>query len=257
MNCDFASGEPIGGIARRHPGSIAVFDRLAIDYCCHGGDSLAEACARASVPLEAVLAALDEVVPVGSRRGQGRMAEGATDCIDPSGLSTAALCDAIEAVFHRRAREALERLPRLLDRVKSAHGASEPAVAELAAIAGELRDEMLEHMVREERVLFPWIRRLASETTVHVGPPWSVRRPIDCMVHDHLSVAAAFERIRALAPRLAPIAATCATMAALLELLEEFERETRHHVHLENNVLFVDAVRAESHRADAAGRARA
>ena len=44
------------------PQAIRVFEKLGIDYCCGGGRSLSEACARIKTPVEQVLSSLSRVV---------------------------------------------------------------------------------------------------------------------------------------------------------------------------------------------------
>lgn len=231
---------PIGEFARTHPEHLAALDRLRIDYCCHGKETIRDACTRAGVAADALAQAL---------RDAPAAAAGAPERPDPASLGMSALCDEIVSHYHASARTTLERLCALADRVEAAHGARDPAVGRLVAIVRGLREEMHEHMVREEKVLFPWIRRLESPRSILSGPPWSVKRPIGCMMHDHDEMAAAFEEVRRLAPRLAGIRAGCATTASLLDALGGFELETRRHVHAENNILFPAAVRAEAGRA--------
>lgn len=230
---------PIGAIAREHPEFIQVFDRFSVDYCCHGGETVMEACARAGVDFKALAHALTDATA-------HRPAH--EEQVDAAALSMSGLCDHIERRYHAPAREMLARLATLSERVGNVHGSVEPAAMRLTEIIRALRDEMLDHMVREERVLFPWIRRLATAGSIHIGPPWSVSRPIGCMMHDHARIAELFLEARGLEPRLASIRRGCESMSSLLQLLHEFERETRHHIHAENNVLFPAAERAEAER---------
>lgn len=104
---------------------------------------------------------------------------------------------------------------------------------------------MRDHLVREERVLFPWLRRLERKSEITSGPPWSVRRPIDCMIHDHDDVGDAFRKIRVLTDDLTPPEGACSTWRECYRLLATFERDTHMHIHKENNILFPAGVEAE------------
>src|ERR1041385_3163500 len=42
------------------PKSIPVLERLGIDYCCHGGQSIQQACSGASISAEELLAMIDD-----------------------------------------------------------------------------------------------------------------------------------------------------------------------------------------------------
>ncbi|HRJ48961.1 MAG: DUF542 domain-containing protein [Phycisphaeraceae bacterium] len=238
MNPTLDSNASVGGLAVSRPDLIPVFDRLGIDYCCHGGESLSQACRRAGVEILDIIGAASEPAPDATVNTPSEP--------DPAAMTMSQLCEHIEAVHHIRAREIFESLGPLVDRVVSAHGHSDPRYAELAAVITQLREEMIDHMVREERVLFPWLRRLEQAGAIHIGPPWSVRRPIDCMVHDHQSVAEGFARIRAITRDYTTPAGACGSVVALLTILREFEADTRHHIHKENNILFPAGIRAEA-----------
>jgi regulator of cell morphogenesis and NO signaling len=239
MTVAISAADPIGQIAARHPHLVPLFETLGLDYCCHGRLSLLEACERAGVDPQRVLGAPPPV--------------GTPDDPDPdwTAMSISALCDDIEAHHHAPARAAFTALDTLLPRIVAAHGDHHPELIPLAAAVAALRHNMMDHMVREERVLFPWLRRLERPSSVHIGPPWSVRRPIDCMEHDHEDVAAALDRIRTLTDgyRIPPDA--CTSYRAMLDLLQGLERDTRVHIHKENNILFPAGIRAETARAEA------
>jgi len=233
MNSSLAAETPIGDIVTAWPRLLRLMDENRLDYCCRGRDSLAAACGRAGVRVEDVLAEAASVIAAGTPDEQEV----------PETMTS--LCDLIESKHHAYVRGAFARLAPLVARVTGAHGADHPELLAVAEVIDGLREEMLDHMVREERVLFPWLRRLEQPGAIHSGPPWSVKRPIDCMVHDHDAVSLAFQRLRALTNQYTIPADTCNSVAALMAELRELEHDTRRHIHLENNILFPAGVRAE------------
>lgn len=238
MTAHLTPDMPIGDAARLWPRLLPLFERYGLDYCCHGRRTLAESCRAVGVNIQQVM-----------HDCQSLDATAADSEPDWGAATMTSLCDHIEATHHVRAREAFARLRALMPRILAAHGAAHPWLPELDHLIDELREEMIDHMVREERVLFPWLRRLAQHTAVHIGPPWSVKRPIDCMLHDHDAVAAALGRIRALTHDYQPPEGTCAAVMTLMEVLRDLERDTHVHIHKENNILFPAGVRAEAARA--------
>lgn len=227
----------IGDAARLWPHLLPLFERYGLDYCCHGRRTLDESCRAVGVNVAQVLHDCQSIDTTAADTEP-----------DPSAASMTSLCDHIEATHHVRARETFARLRTLMPRILAAHGAAHPELFDLDRVISELREEMIDHMVREERVLFPWLRRLEQHTAVHVGPPWSVKRPIDCMLHDHDAVSAALGRIRMLTRGYQPPAGTCASVQSLMDLLRDLERDTHVHIHKENNILFPAGVRAEAER---------
>lgn len=228
--------DPIAVLAVRRPGLLPLLDRLGIDYCCHGSDSVSQACVRAGVDPARLLAEME--------------AAAAADRSEPSPtpITMTELCDSIEQTHHASARSLLDHMSTVAPRVADVHGARHSEFAELNAVIGTLRSDMLDHMVREERVLFPWIRRLETPHALRVGPPWSVRRPIDCMIHDHDEVAAALARMRTLTRGFTPPSDACGSVTALFNVIRELDQDTRRHVHKENNILFPAAIAAENPR---------
>lgn len=228
----------IGEAARDYPALLAIFDSLGIDYCCHGRDTVERACERAGVDPGVLGHAIHRQVPPAD----------AGDARVWSSMTMTQLCDDIEATHHLLVRATFERLAVLMPRVVSSHASSYPRLLELNAVILNLREEMIDHLVREERVLFPWLRRLEAPHALLTGPPWSVRRPIDCMIHDHDQVGNALASIKMLTDGHTPPSGTCTSVVSVMSLLAGLDRDTKVHIHKENNILFPAGVRAERDR---------
>ncbi len=229
---------PVGSIATAYPRAIPLLESLGLDYCCKGGHTLAHACAERGLDPQRTL----------------RSIEGAADAADhdtapdPASMSMTELADHIEATHHAITREALASLQAMLPRLIEAHGQAHPELVELRECVDAFADDLEDHMVREERVLFPWLRRLERKSEIQGGPPWSVRRPIDCMIHDHDSAGEMLGRMRSLTNGYRAPEDACGTYQACLSVLESLERDTHIHIHKENNILFPRGVEAERER---------
>lgn len=240
MNTRIDTQSTVGALAAQYPQLIPVLEHLGLDYCCHGNRTLTDACAHRHLDPESVRSALDAALGVATA-GDER------SWID---ASMTELADHIEQVHHAYSRSAFARLTAMAEKVATKHAERHPELVELRALVHALSDDMHDHMVREERVLFPWLRRLESPSEIQSGPPWSVRRPISCMEHDHEDVKSAFDQIRQLTGGLTPPDDACGTYRALFALLKELERDTHLHIHKENNILFPAGIRAEQSRQD-------
>lgn len=239
MNMPFDQHCSVSDAVTRWPALIPFFEKHRIDFCCHGGTPLRTACEQAGVSLEAVA----DVMSLASADTQEHR--------DWTTASMSELCDHIVERYHLPTRERFEVLRSLIPKVVAAHSAQAPWLVEIDAVEQDLRSEMLDHMIREERVLFPWIKRLEVHGAVTIGPPWSVKRPIDCMMHDHDSVGAALYRIRNLTNNYIPPTWACPSAIHMLTQLRSLESDTHVHIHLENNLLFPAAIRAETNAASA------
>jgi regulator of cell morphogenesis and NO signaling len=206
-----------------NPATARVFERHGIDYCCHGHRTLAEACADAGVDEAAVraeLAALESVA-------QGPVPD------DIGGL-----IGMIVATHHTSLRRELPRLAELMAKVVTAHGDVHPEVRGVAETLAELTDDLLPHLVKEERVLFPLAIELlgaVEPTAFHCG---SVANPIRVMHAEHDRVGELLATLRHRTDRYRPPSDACPTWRALYAGLADLEADTHTHVHLENNVLF-------------------
>lgn len=223
--------QPTRDLAVQHPETVGVLEALGIDYCCGGGRTLADACKRANIEWSAFVELLHE-------------AHNETKVLPIRWTATTlgALCRHIVAEHHAYVRRATPEIELRLEKVLAKHGAAHPEVRAIQQAFGALAEELALHMMREERVLFPRIVRLESGIRSQDG---DVGAPIAQLIAEHDDAGALMARIRRLTGGYQPPASACPTFRALYHSLAEFERDLHQHVHLENNILFPDAVKME------------
>lgn len=111
-------------------------------------------------------------------------------------------------------------------------------------------EDMLNHMHKEEQVLFPYINGLERTSTEGELPPptpfGSVTRPVECMMRDHEKAGKEMQQLRDLSAGYTLPEGACLSYRALYDGLREFEQDLHRHVYLENNILFPRAVELES-----------
>ena len=212
--------EPSSTVAElvvEHPSYARVFERVGIDYCCGGGATLAEACAKRGLD-PATLALFLEVEPDESESEER----------DWTQEPLADLCIHIVELHHRRARRELPRLQSLCEKVVRAHGAEQPELVEVQEVLDGLAEEMQRHMDDEEAHVLPAL--------VAGGVPGP--DALADLEDEHVETGAALRRLRDLTGDYALERARCNTHRALLHGLAELEAEVHWHVHEENHVLF-------------------
>jgi regulator of cell morphogenesis and NO signaling len=231
-------GRTVRELAVEIPGATRYFEDIGIDYCCGGGTSLDAACAARGIDAGEVLASLERLANAGDTRPD-----------DPTTGSLGALADYVVETHHVYTREAVARIDRLFDKVCDAHGERRPVLHEMRAMFRAVADELGPHMLKEEQVLFPYIKRLERAAAAGEAPPApffvTVRNPIGRMRIEHDSAGAMLATLRALGDGYHPPEGACMTFRALYEALDELERDLHQHIHLENNVLFPKAVALE------------
>lgn len=223
----------VGALVADRLGRARVFQEYGIDFCCGGKRPLREACESKGVPVERVLAAL-----------QAADAESVRDR-DPGEMGLAELADHVVEAHHRTLQRELPRLGAMLAKVIAVHGDRHPELAQCGEVFNEIRTEMQQHMLKEEQVLFPMIRKLESAGARPGGPFGSIENPIRMMEHEHDSTGHALATLRSLTHGFVPPVDACTTYRVLLDGLAEMERDLHLHVHKENNVLFPRAIAAE------------
>jgi regulator of cell morphogenesis and NO signaling len=198
------------------PAASRVFHRHGLDFCCHGGRPLAEACAERGLDPAAVLTEID--------REQGEAAPPRWD-----ERPIAELVDHIENHYHRRLRAELPELVALAAKVEARHAEKPSCPRGLQAHLEAVHESVLSHLAKEEQVLFPMIR--AGRGPLAGGP-------IHVMEAEHVDHGEGLQRTRALTNGLQTPPEACPTWRALYLRLHELEAELMEHIHLENNVLF-------------------
>lgn len=234
--------DTVGELVARHPALSRTFEAIGVDYCCGGKKTLEEACRSKGLDPRELAAELESVAAAN---------EGGP-IVDAAAMGLSELADHIQHTHHAYLREALPRLDMLTERVVAAHGAEDPRLREVRSILLEFANEMSSHMMKEELVLFPWVRRLDARD----APPYphcgSIANPIQRMEQEHHDAGAALARLRELTDGHTPPTWACNTYRAMLDALEHLERDMFQHVHKEDNVLFPRAARLEAELAERA-----
>jgi regulator of cell morphogenesis and NO signaling len=230
----------LGALVNAHPELARELERRGLDYCCGGGQSLADACAVRRLD-PAVTASELAAAATGGR---------AADWVS---MDATALVDHLETTHHRYLWEELPRLSALVAKVVSVHQARHPELTAVAACYEDIRADLEPHLLKEERVLFPMIRQLAaagSAPSFHCG---TLRNPITVMLGEHDAVGELFARLRELTGGYQPPADGCASYVACFAGLAALEADTHLHIHKENNLLFPLVERLENQLSGVAG----
>ena len=207
----------LADLAVTHPAASRVFHRHGLDFCCHGRRPLAEACAERGLAASGVL---DEI------EGEEAMAP------DQPRWDERPIADLVHHIvgfYHQRLRVELPELVSMAAKVEDRHAAKASCPTGLLAHLEETWQAVVEHLAKEEQILFPMI--LAGRGRMAAGP-------VHVMEAEHDDHAESLRKIRELTNDLVAPEEACATWRALYLRLAAFEAELMDHIHLENNVLF-------------------
>jgi regulator of cell morphogenesis and NO signaling len=226
--------------ALENPASTRVFEKLGIDYCCGGNQSLEDACRAANLNMDQVLDTLE----------MAEQAAHATQNVrDWQVEPLADLIAHIQNTHHKYTREEIARLGPLFDKVCFVHGKNHPELLQIRGIFHGVAQELTTHMMKEEMVLFPYIARMEEavieKAPIVPAPFGTVQNPVAMMEHEHDSAGNALRAIREASNGYSAPADACVSYQTLYKALVTFEADLHRHIHLENNILFPRAIAME------------
>lgn len=226
MDTITAAGATLADIVATNSATARVFDRLGLDYCCHGEQLLADAVIAAGLDPAAVSAELAALPTVDQ------------PWVD---LDIAALADHVFDVHHQYLHEELPLLDALAEKVLGVHGSAHPELAEVRRLVAAIRADLEPHLMKEEQILFPAIHAIADGARDF--PFGSVANPIRMMMLEHEQTGELLEALRAATDSYAVPDDACASYRSLYERLAAMEADTHLHIHKENHILFPTAIR--------------
>ena len=224
-------------VASANPGAARIFEKFGIDYCCGGERSLAQACSSAKVNLQEVAEALEKPQSQSGDR-------------DWQKVTLAELAKHIVAKHHEYVRQEIQRLIPLSAKVAGVHGKNHPELETIQSSFQALAEELTAHLMKEERILFPYIEQL--ELAANFGSPLAaspfgtVKNPVRMMMMEHDSAGELLRKMREASGNYALPADACTSFQMLYRALEEIEADLHQHIHLENNILFPRAIELEA-----------
>ncbi|EDM37728.1 hypothetical protein PBAL39_14924 [Pedobacter sp. BAL39] len=223
--------ETIGEIVTSDFRKAQVFKSFGIDFCCGGKKTVAEVCEKKGINPDTVINALNQL-----------NAQDSTTENEHSKWNIAFLAEYIVNTHHEYVKENIPFMTELAEKVARVHGAEHPELVKVAELFGIVANELISHLMKEERMLFPFIKELhAAQINGTQIPPTvfgDVSNPIQMMESEHEQAGDILRSIREITNNFALPQEACNSYTILFKKLEEFENDLHRHVHLENNILF-------------------
>ncbi|MBK5191795.1 MAG: iron-sulfur cluster repair di-iron protein [Flavobacteriaceae bacterium] len=232
--------ETLGEIAVKDLRKAEVFKKYGLDFCCGGKKTVKQACAEKGLDvtkIEQELQAADKTVS-NSRP------------LPYNDWNLDFLADYIVNTHHSYVRKTLPDLRSFSTKVASVHGENHPELFEISRLVEQVCQELSEHMVSEETILFPYVKHIVAaknnnSASVKFENYDSIKTPIDMLEMEHEAVGNSLETIRELSNNYTLPEDSCASYSYLYKTLDEFESDLFIHIHLENNILFPKAIELE------------
>jgi regulator of cell morphogenesis and NO signaling len=218
------------------PAPAPAFDGCQIDACCSGEKP----------PTQACLAALNSVQ--------------VTETLNPAKMQPedrhwqsaplAQLCQHILETHHSYVRRATQQLIPRIEELARVGGRAYAELPLLRNLFHRLAEELASHLMKEERILFPYIQQLeqAANSGAQATPPMfgTVRNPIRMMVSEHDGAEGLLLEMRNITRDYVAPSDAGTEWESIYRFLREFEADLYQHIHLENDILFPRAIDLEA-----------
>ncbi|MCB0539392.1 MAG: iron-sulfur cluster repair di-iron protein [Bacteroidetes bacterium] len=224
----------VGDVVASDYRTASVFKNHKIDFCCKGNRTIEEVCQKAQLETERLIEELTQST---------EKSNNATT--DFASWDSDLLADYIEKKHHRYVEQKIPELKAYLNKIVKVHGQRHPELIEIEALFTASAQELLQHMKKEEKILFPFVRAMGRCEQLNRPHFGTMQNPIRMMMHEHDNEGERFRKIAALSDNYTPPADACTTYKVAFAMLKEFEEDLHLHIHLENNILFPRAIEAE------------
>lgn len=222
MTITITANSLVKDIVNEVPKTSDVFKKYRIDFCCGGNIPLSQAAGHNTDTV------IEELMVVCEKnQSQETNLEVWTD--------SDTIIDHVINHYHRATAEELTMLSPYVTKVSKVHGTSHPELLKVYELFYELKKELLEHMAKEEEVVFPLIKKLANGTVENREEAINMIVELE-KEHDH--AGAIIKELRSVTSDFSLPLDACGTYTLVYRRLEELEGLTFMHVHLENNILF-------------------
>ena len=221
----------VSDIVTALPQSADLFRNLRIDFCCGGKVALKEAAEKRGLDPKEVLTSLKEMEQKREMR----------ESIHPSSFGNKTLIAYIQEKYHADLREELPLLAPYIMKVARVHGGKYPYLLRVQEIFKTLRTELLDHTDDEDRNVFPLIQKFMENPTPALKE--KLKPHVFELEEEHDNAWRLLKELREITGDFTLPEDACGTFQIVYKRLEQLEKDTFDHVHLENNVLF-DRVRA-------------
>ena len=230
----------IGEFVAKDYRTAAIFTKYKIDFCCNGSRTIEEACDKKGIDSNLIMDEIKEVL--NSKTGE---------LIDYKSWPLDLLAEYIEKKHHRYVEEKIPVLGQFLDKLCRVHGERHPELYKINELFTASAGELASHMKKEELILFPFVKKMVKaklEDGAVQSPQFgTVENPIAMMMEEHDNEGQRFRDIAKLTNNYNPPADACNTYKVTYAMLDEFEKDLHLHIHLENNILFPEAIQLERH----------
>ncbi|MFN8258991.1 MAG: iron-sulfur cluster repair di-iron protein [Bacteroidales bacterium] len=219
----------VGQIVAENFRTAEVFKSAGIDFCCGGNKTLDESCIELGIHQESLLRMIEEVQLIKPDYAHNY-----------NEWEISFLADYIRNTHHEYVKNNILQIKGYTTKISNVHGQNHPELIEIAILFEKIYEELSQHLINEENVLFPAIKEIVKSGSGDAGK--IIKSEIERMNGEHEFAGSSMDRIKKLSKGYILPEDACPTYRLAYKYLSEFEEDLHVHVHLENNILFPKAL---------------
>ena len=222
--------QQIGEIVAHDFRTAQVFKSKNIDFCCGGKKTLEQVCNEKGLDPNEIGLLLEDIAKLPMNTAN-----------DFKNWKLDFLCDYVVNTHHAYVTKTLPDLLFYTQKIADVHGDRHSELKEVSSLFAKIHDELLQHLKNEEEVLFPAIKSaLANKDILSKN---TIVSEITHISAEHEFAGSAMDQINQITQHYRLPEDSCSTYQVTFKLLEQFEDDLHIHVHLENNILYPNALK--------------
>ncbi|MBK7105992.1 MAG: hemerythrin domain-containing protein [Ignavibacteriae bacterium] len=217
--------------------TTSVLDKYNIDYLFDGNISLEVVSAKNAISLSYLKKELNKIL-----NNKNLYADNYNEWDLPT------LTNYILQNHHKYVSEAIIKIKNKVNKFEETSG--NEFITEITNLFQQLSKEMENHMKKEETISFPYIKYLLSCKKFNEKPKirrsGSIKKNLFTLENELASANYVLIKIKEIIKKYSLLNKDKIALIELNELLIEFDKDLKKHVHLENNILFPKIVKLEN-----------
>lgn len=216
--------------------AINVFEKYNFDYCFGGNRSIKDLCREKNLNLSNLI---DELKEISEEFQLDKFSEWRLDF----------LIDYIINNHHQYIHKMIPVISDNTQKISDEFGLKSSEFKSIARIFSVVYKDLKQHMLKEEQILFPYIKQLVAlkDSGSKSEKPYfgMIDNPIKMMESEHKTVLEKFDNLKILTNNFTVQEEFKETFGKLYAQLNNFNKDLHIHIHLENNILFPKSIALE------------
>lgn len=212
-----------------YPAIVEKFNEMQLDYCCGGNENLEAALKEKNIDvdkfIEDINKELEEFIFDNS------------SYINWNERSSEELINHIVNTHHAKTYGLLKEIDPLLIKVFKVHYNHLPEVlTRVHKLLGALKCELEEHLIKEEKILFP--KMIEFENISNIKKKDKLKVEIESFIAEHEAAGDILKELADITDDYSVPEWACTSFKLLYMKMHDLEKDLFVHIHKENNILF-------------------